>query len=102
VPDVNVEAVATFALAIACVAAVGMVGLGVWAVDASPKAIRHRRARRAFICPCGHDFVFHSREGRRECQRGHAPNSISCGCACQGYAGVVPSASLAELQDGAP
>lgn len=96
----NVEAVALFALVIACMAMAGVLSLTVWAAGADPKTIRARRARRAFICPCGHDFVFHSREKRRICQRGRTPSDMGSVCACQGYAGEIPPATLAELLDG--
>jgi hypothetical protein len=94
----NVEAVALFALIIACVAMAGVFSLTIWASGANPKTIRAQRARRAFTCPCGHDFVFHSREKRRVCQRGRTPG-VSSVCACQGYAGEIPPATLAELLD---
>lgn len=87
----NVPAVALVALVIACVAMAGVFSLTIWASGANPKTIRARRARRAFICPCGHDFVFHSRQDRRSCLR--------AGCFCQGYGAEVPPATLAELLD---
>jgi hypothetical protein len=97
VPDVNVPAVALAALIIAIVAAVGVGALGIWALDASPKTIRHRHKRRTFTCPCGHDFVYHQRIGPRTC---NARPDFGVTCGCQGYGGELPPATLAELLDG--
>lgn len=96
----NVPAVALFALFIAIAAMAGVVALGIWALDAKPAAIRHRRARRAFICPCGHDFVFHQRGGHRACTRKGAEGYASSACSCQGYSGEIPPPELAELLRG--
>jgi hypothetical protein len=96
VPDVNVPAVALIALIIASIAGLGVGALGAWALDASPQAIRERKAHRAFRCPCGHDFVFHARDKVRPCQR----KNYDGACGCQGYRGEIPPATLAELLDG--
>lgn len=94
----NVPAVALIALMIAIAAAIGTLGLFFWALDANPKAIRQRHARRAFICPCGHDFVFHSRQGGRQCLRKGIDGYGQC--TCQGYSAEIPLATLTELLDG--
>lgn len=94
----NVPAVALVGMIVAFLAAIGVIGLIVWATDASPKAIRARRANRAFACPCGHDFVFHARTAVRACKR----TGYDGACGCQGYRGEIPPATLAEILEGAP
>lgn len=93
----NVAAVALVALVIAIVAVIGVFALIMWAADVSPKAVRARKAHRAFTCPCGHDFVFHARDQVRACQR----SGYGGACGCQGYRGEIPPATLAELLGGA-
>jgi len=92
---VNVAAAALAAFILAIVGVLGVLALAIWALDASPKAIRARWGRRAFICPCGHDFVFHDRTGKRVCSARAVVGYDAC--ACKGYAAEIPPPTLAEI-----
>lgn len=86
------------ALVVALIALAGVVGLTIWATDASPKAIRNRYKRRPFICACGHDYVFHKRDVPRTCTSTAIDGFGKCGC--QRYSGEIPPPDLDELLGG--
>lgn len=90
------------ALIVSIVAMVGAIIALLLATDPwhRPKILASRRKRHGFICPCGHDYVFHAREGGRRCEHrdgGYEHNR----CGCRGYGGTVPPPTYEELMGGA-